>query len=108
MFAVERFNAGKISIISFVSPEFDKRTTTLLYEYYLLQVLTQYVSLTKNPDMVSRIIQEQDDETLQPDFLIEEQLRFSESEQEFIRGDVNRVQTTICGLLVAYIRIMMN
>ena len=90
---------------------FDKRTVTLLYEYYLLQVLTQYVSLTKNPDMVSRIIvdnQEQDEETLRVDFLIEEQLRFSESEQDFIRGDVNRLQTTVCGLLVSYIHIMMD
>ena len=87
---------------------FDKRTVTLLYEYYLLQVLTQYVSLTKNPDMVSRIIQEQNEDTLRVDFLIEEQLRFSESEQDFIRGDVNRLQTTVCGLLVSYIHIMMD
>ena len=87
---------------------FDKKTVTLLYEYYILQTLTQYVNLTKNPEMVSRIMQEQDDETLSGDFLIAEQLRFSETEQDFIKGDVNRLQTTIGGLLVAYIRIMMD
>jgi len=84
---------------------FDKKTTTLLYEYYLLQVFTQYVSLTKDPNIVSKIV---NDNGSNYDFLIQEQIHFSEGEQEFIIDDINRLQTTVCDLLVTFINIMMD
>jgi RNase H-fold protein (predicted Holliday junction resolvase) len=90
---------------------FDKRTATLLFEYYMLQVFVEYINLTKDPKMVSRMLITPESETdtiYSADFLIEQQLRFSESEQQFIEGDVVKLQETVAKLLVAYITMMMN
>ena len=93
---------------------FDKRTTTLLYEYYLLSILNDYINLTKDPAMVTRMLinpdKEYNDESdiFSADFLIEQQLRFSESEQEFIEGDVVKLKQDVAKLLVSYLNIMMD
>lgn len=87
---------------------FDKRTSTLLYEYYILQIFTDYINVTKNPSMVSKILAKPRSETdvYSSDFLVEQQLRFSESEQLYIEGDVSRLQENISKLIVAYINMM--
>jgi hypothetical protein len=85
---------------------FDKKITTLLYEYYLLQVFTQYISLTKDPNIISRIMKAEHNTNY--DFLIQEQLHFSENEQEFIVNDINSLQTSVCDLLVTFINIMID
>jgi len=92
---------------------FDKRTTTLLFEYYLLQIFEEYVELTENSSLIPKILsvrqKDVEEDTLySADFLIEQQLRFTETEQEFIRGDVNLLQEDIAKLLVVYIKIMME
>jgi len=90
---------------------FDKRTATLLFEYYTLQIFIEYINLTKDPKMLSRMLitPENDSDTIySADFLIEQQLRFSESEQQFIEGDVAKLQETVARLLVGYITMMMN
>jgi hypothetical protein len=90
---------------------FDKRTATLLFEYYTLQIFIEYINLTKDPTMLSRMLiaPENDSDTLySSDFLIEQQLRFSESEQQFIEGDVVKLQESVARLLVAFITMMMN
>ena len=38
---------------------FDKRTSTLLFEYYILQVFSEYITLTKDPSMVSKMLKYQ-------------------------------------------------
>jgi hypothetical protein len=90
---------------------FEKRTITLLYEYYILSVLKEYINLTTDPAMVTRmlVIPERDnEESFSADFLIEQQLRFSEDEQEFIEGDVSKLKQEVAKLLVGYINIMMR
>jgi hypothetical protein len=89
---------------------FDKRTSTLLFEYYILQILNEYVSLAKDPSLVSKMLKMPDvDEPLySSDFLVEQQLRYMESEQQYIEGDVSKLQENIAKLLVAYISIMSN
>jgi len=90
---------------------FEKRTITLLYEYYFLSVLNDYISLTKDPAMVTRmlVIPEITDEgEFSSDFLIEQQLRFTDDEQEFIEGDVSKLKQETAKLLVAYLNIMMR
>jgi hypothetical protein len=90
---------------------FDKRTATLLFEYYTLQIFIEYINLTKDPTMVSRMLITPENETdtiYSSDFLIEQQLRFSETEQQFIEGDVVKLQETVARLLVAYVTMMMN
>jgi hypothetical protein len=90
---------------------FDKRTTTLLYEYYFLSVLTDYMYLTKDPSMVTRMLVNPDkgeSDLFSADFLIEQQLRFTESEQEFIEGDVMKLNQEVAKLLVSYLQIMMR
>jgi hypothetical protein len=90
---------------------FDKRTATLLFEYYTLQIFIEYINLTKDPKMLSRMLITPENETdaiYSADFLIEQQLRFSESEQQFIEGDVAKLQESVARLLVGYITMMMN
>jgi hypothetical protein len=90
---------------------FDKRTVTLLYEYYFLSVLTDYMYLTKDPSMVTRMLvnpDKGDSDLFSADFLIEQQLRFTESEQEFIEGDVMKLNQEVAKMLVAYLQIMMR
>jgi len=90
---------------------FDKRITTLLYEYYFLSVLTDYMYLTKEPRMVTRMLVNPDkgeSDLFSADFLIEQQLRFTEDEQEFIEGDVMKLNQEVSKLLVSYLQIMMR
>lgn len=89
---------------------FDKRTTTLLFEYYLLQIFEEYMELTENSSLVPKmlVVSNKDDDLYSTDFLVEQQLRFTETEQEYIRGDVNLLQEDVAKLLVEYIKIMMK
>ena len=90
---------------------FDKRTTTLLYEYYILQIFTEYINLTKDPVMASRMLKTvKSDETslYTSDFLVEQQLKFAETEDLFIEGNVDKLQEDTAKLLATYISIMMQ
>jgi hypothetical protein len=90
---------------------FDKRMTTLLYEYYMLLVFTEYIGLAKNPEMVTRMLvrpESDKDDIFSTDFLVEQQLRFSETEQQYMEGDVVKLQENVASLLVSYITMMMN
>ena len=85
---------------------FDKRTSTLLFEYYLLQIFTSYIDLTDNPLMIKRVAPEPmtiDDEL----FDIDED-KLVTTEHEFLQGDTNQLKENISQLLVAYIKIMIN
>jgi hypothetical protein len=87
---------------------FDKRTSTLLFEYYILQILNEYISLTKDPSLVSKMLKIPDvEEPLHSsDFLVDQQLRYMESEHQYIEGDVSKLQESVAKLLVAYISMM--
>lgn len=87
---------------------FDKRTSTLLFEYYILQILNEYILLTKDPSLISRMLKIPDVEAplYSSDFLVDQQLRYMESEQQYIEGDVSKLQESIAKLLAAYISIM--
>ena len=90
---------------------FDERTIKLLYEYYFLSVLMDYIYLTKDPSMITRLVFNPESEmldTYSADFLIEQQLRFTETEQEYIEGDVMKLNQTVANLLVSYLKIMMR
>lgn len=90
---------------------FDKRTTTLLYEYYLLSVLTDYIYLTKDPNMVTRLLVNPDKDNtdiFSADFLREQELRFTEDEQEFIEGDVTKLNQEVAKLIISYLQIMIR
>jgi hypothetical protein len=89
-----------------LSHVFDKRLVTLLYEYYILQILNEYIDLTKSPEIVSRMLSREASEQASTDFLIETQLRFNETEEQMIRGDVSKLQENVAMLLVSYIKIM--
>jgi septum formation topological specificity factor MinE len=90
---------------------FDKRTTTLLYEYYILQVFTEYINLTKDPVMASQMlkpIKTGDPSLYSSDFLVEQQLKFAETEDIFIEGNVDKLQEDTAKLLATYLTIMMR
>jgi hypothetical protein len=42
------------------------------------------------------------------DFMVEQQLRFTETEQQYMEGDVVNLQENVASLLVAYVTMMMN
>ena len=90
---------------------FDKRIITLLYEYYFLSVLTDYMNLTNDPTMVSRMLvnpTNSETDSFSADFLVEQELRFAEFEKEFIEGDVMKLNKNVAKLLVSYLKIMMK
>jgi hypothetical protein len=86
---------------------FDKRTSTLLFEYYLLQVFTSYIDLTDNPLMIKRLVPEKinrgDDL-----FDMEEETKYETVEPDYIAGDMNELKANIAKLLTTYIMIMSN
>jgi hypothetical protein len=91
---------------------FDKRMTTLLYEYYFFSVMTDYIYLTIDPNMVNKLLvmPNKDDrtETFAADFLIEQQQRFAEDEEEIIEGNLTKLKQEIANLLISYLEIMMR
>ena len=90
---------------------FDKRMSTLLYEHYTLLVFSEYINLTKDPAMLTRMLvspESDKDDIFSSDFLVEQQLRFSETEQQFMEGDVVKLQENVASLLVAYATMMMD
>ena len=91
---------------------FDKRICTLLYEYYILQVFTDYIHLTDDPNMrnlfISPMAEKYEDELYSTEFLVEQELRYTESSQEFMKGDISFLKENTANLLVAYIRIMIK
>jgi hypothetical protein len=80
---------------------FDKRTSTLLYEYYLLQVLTTYIELTDNPQMIHREVPDFEDEL----FATGEPIT---TEIEFLKGDTNKLKENIANLLITFLQTMME
>ena len=90
---------------------FDKRTSTLLFEYYILQIFTEYVNLTKDPLVVAQILKppkQTESDLYGADFLVEQQLKFSETEQLYMEGNVENLQENVAKLLSTYISIMMK
>jgi hypothetical protein len=105
--ALTNIKIGEIETYSI----FDKRMTTLLYEYYMLLVFTEYIGLAKNPEMVTRMLvrpESDKDDIFSTDFLVEQQLRFTETEQQYMEGDVVKLQENVASLLVGYISMMMD
>jgi hypothetical protein len=89
---------------------FDKKITILLYEYYLLSVLTDYISLTQYKNMISRVLSEKSKiaSSLEVDFLAQDQSRFADEENEFISGNILTLTQDIAKLLAEYLKIMMK
>jgi hypothetical protein len=86
---------------------FDKRTSSLLYEYYLLQIFTSYIDMTDNPLMIKKTIPEHLNrgDNL---FETEEDIQLETVEPDYISGDINDLKENIASLLVAYIKVMNN
>jgi hypothetical protein len=90
---------------------FDKLTSTLLYEYYILQIFTDYIHLTEDPNMASQMLKTPTKETTTlytSDFLVEQQLQMAASEDIYLEGNVDKLQEDTARLLVAYLTIMMK
>ena len=94
---------------------FDNRTVILLYEYYFLSVLSEYVILTNDSSMVSRMLvipEREDTDLFSSDFLVDQQLKLSQSasetEQQFVESDLLKLRENIARLLVSFLNIMMT
>jgi hypothetical protein len=77
---------------------FDKAIVTYLYDHYMLQVFTEYINLAGDKGLlVKEVLKESE---------LEE--REGEDEQQFSAGDLKVLQDNIAGLLVAYIKMMIE
>ena len=105
--ALTKIQIGDTEIYSI----FDKRMSTLLFEHYILLVFTEYINLTKDPTMLNKMLVDPEsdkDNIYSSDFMVEQQLRFTETEQQYMEGDVVNLQENVASLLVAYVTMMMN
>jgi hypothetical protein len=83
----------------------------MLYEYYILLIFTEYINLTKDPIMAFQMLKPPNKEEVSlysSDFLVEQQLRMSETEDIYMEGNVNKLQEDTAKLLVTYITFMMQ
>ena len=89
---------------------FEKRTITLLYEYYFLSILTEYVSLTNDKSMVQRTFTnaETDEDLYSRNYIMEQELKLTEDEEEYLQGDISKMKQDVAKLLVGYLTIMMK
>jgi hypothetical protein len=92
---------------------FDKRTVTLLYEYYMLSVFINYIDLASNPETIKDMLRNPNkskEETQTTEFFVEEEKKHSpeEQEEEFFKGDMMMLQKQVANLLIAYLNIMMK
>jgi hypothetical protein len=94
---------------------FDRRIVTLLYEYYVLSVFTEYITITRDASILNKLLTLKDtnpndekSDLFSEDFLIEQQLRFTDTEQEFIQGDVSKLQEDVAKLISAFLKIIMK
>jgi hypothetical protein len=89
---------------------FGKTMATLLHEYYLLNVLTDYIDLAKDQAMVLKALQNPSsrNDLFSADILIEsQQLNYlNEEERDFVEGDISNLNKEIGNLLMAYLSIM--
>ncbi len=75
---------------------FDKNIITYLYDHYLLQVFTEYINLAGDKSLLVKEVLKEDSEELNLE------------EENFTAGDLKVLQDNVAGLLVAYIRMMIE
>jgi hypothetical protein len=86
---------------------FEKRTLTLLYEFYFLSILTEYVSLTNDKSIVQRTFTN-DEDIYSRNYVMDQELKLPEDEEEYLQGDISKMKQDVAKLLVAYLTIMMK
>ena len=92
---------------------FDKKISILLFEYFLLQVLTNYINLTKHEIVLKKMLIEKYDiseDLYSLDFLENEELKYDlpETSEEILKGDLLTLQNNVANLLVGYSNIMIE
>jgi hypothetical protein len=90
---------------------FDKRTTTLLYEYYLLSILIDYKNIVDNSSIVKKLLvvpENEESSAYKSDFIMEKEMELDETEQNFIQGSAMTLKKEVASLLVAFINIMLK
>ena len=100
---------------SILKPIFDERTSKLLYEYYLLKVLTNYVELTNEPDMIVTETVEQLEvmNVFSVEYIEERNVRMQtevdtiiQSDTILLNGNKKQLKEKIVHLLVVFIQTM--
>jgi hypothetical protein len=103
--ALSEININDVSIDKL----FDSEITAFLYEYYLLNILTDYIDLSRDIKKVSKILAQSDvPGSYQKDFLLEQESQLDERDNEYIKGDLLELKNQISNLLVTYLKIMMK
>ena len=76
-----------------------------------MSVFIDYIYLTKDAKNITRIIKPLEDDQssmFSTDYLIEKEMRLNEEEQEYLEGNVMKVNQEIAKLIVSYLQIMIR
>ena len=87
---------------------FDKRTSTLLFEYYLLEVLSKYIELSNDKLMIVKEDDNQKDKLFSNEYMTEQAELLLGEDEEFMKGQTNKLKKSVAKVLVAFINIMME
>ena len=86
-----------------VNSKFDKETCEMLFQYYMLSVLSEYLKLSDRDDMINMFNDEND---------VAEQLELGENmdmrdlNPNAVEGDRHMLKTSVCRLLYKYLDII--
>jgi len=98
-----------------IKPVFDERTSRLLYEYYLLRTLINYIELSDENDMIVTEVSKETEvsDLFSVDYLEERDTRIdftmssrNESDTRLLTGNKKELKQKVTQLLIAFIDIM--
>ena len=111
------FTSIKMNEDKTIKPIFDERTSRLLFEYYLLRVLINYIELSDEPEMIVTGVQKEKEVTdiFTVEYLEETETRIDlsmktrkESDTKILTGNKKQLRQDVAELILVFIDIMHN
>jgi len=92
-----------------ISSIFDSRVTNLLFKYYFLNIINNYIELINDQSLLIEDLEDGEDEDgLKTEVEIEEEAQGVVDEFEIVRGEKKQLEVKISNLLVEYMKIICN
>ena len=111
------FTSIKISEDKIIKPVFDERTSSFLFEYYLLRILINYIELADNDDMIVSEVKKKTEITdiFAVEYLEETETRIDlsmtsrqETDTRLLTGNKKELRQQTAELIIAFIDILNN
>ena len=93
-----------------ISSIFDSRVTNLLFKYYFLNIINNYIQLINDQSLLIEDLEdgEEEEDGLKTEVEIEEEAQGVVDEFEIVRGEKKQLEVKISNLLVEYMKIICN